>query len=164
MVNETVRTRRIVMWLGGTAVTLALLFGYRTSMGAGITQAAAQPARGVQAPGVVEPSASAGAGDPPQPLASGAVVVNGTVAQTRWGPVQVQVTIAGGQITDVQALIYPDGNSRDQSINAYALPLLREQALAAQSANVDGIGGATVTSDGYRESLQAALDAAHFAQ
>jgi uncharacterized protein with FMN-binding domain len=73
------------------------------------------------------------------------------------------VTISSGKITDVQALIYPNGNGRDEEINAYALPQLRQQVLTAQSANIDGVSGATVTSDGYRQSLQAALDAAHFA-
>ena len=88
--------------------------------------------------------------------------MNGTVVQTRWGPVQVQVTIAGGRITDVAALQVPDGNFRDQQINSYAVPRLREEVLSAQSAQIDTVSGATVTSDGYIGSLQAALDAAHF--
>ena len=69
--------------------------------------------------------------------------------------------MTGGRITDVSVLQVPDGNGRDQEINAYALPVLREETLAAQSAHIDTVSGATVTSDGYRESLQAALDAAH---
>jgi uncharacterized protein with FMN-binding domain len=89
-------------------------------------------------------------------------VVNGSVAQTRWGPVQVQVTIESGKITEVTALVVPNGNSRDQEINDYAVPQLRQQVLSAQSARIDGVSGATVTSGGYIESLQAALDAAHF--
>jgi uncharacterized protein with FMN-binding domain len=93
---------------------------------------------------------------------SGSTVVNGSVEQTRWGPVQVQVTIAGGRITDVIALQVPDGNFRDQEINSYAVPQLRQEVLAAQSARIDTVSGATVTSDGYLGSLQAALDAAHF--
>jgi uncharacterized protein with FMN-binding domain len=90
------------------------------------------------------------------------VVVNGSVAQTRWGPVQVQVTISGARITDVRALIYPTGNGHDTAINAYALPQLRREVLQAQSAQIDSISGATVTTDGYRASLQAALEAAQF--
>jgi len=61
----------------------------------------------------------------------------------------------------VRVLQRPTGSSRDDQINGYALPELRQQALQAQSARIDGVSGATVTSDGYRESLQAALDAAH---
>jgi uncharacterized protein with FMN-binding domain len=89
-------------------------------------------------------------------------VVNGDVAQTMWGPVQVQVHISGMRITDVVTLVYPTGTGRDQAINSYALPILREEALTAQSARIQGVSGATVTTGGYIESLQAALDAAHF--
>jgi uncharacterized protein with FMN-binding domain len=78
------------------------------------------------------------------------------------GPVQVRVTVAQGRIADVTAIQYPNGNSRDQQINASALPRLRSWVLAAQSAHIDVVSGATVTSDGYIQSLQAALDAAHF--
>ena len=101
------------------------------------------------------------AGPVPGPTGQG-TVVDGSVAQTRWGPVQVQVTIAGGRITNVTVLRQPNGNRRDQEINASAIPQLNQEVLAAQSAQVDTVGGATVTSDGYVQSLQAALDAAHF--
>jgi len=72
------------------------------------------------------------------------------------------VHIAGNKITDVTTLIYPTGTGRDQEINSYALPILRQQALSAKGAQIDGVSGATHTSDGYRNSLQAALDSAHF--
>jgi uncharacterized protein with FMN-binding domain len=142
--------RRITMWFVGTVVAVVLLFSYRTSTsGAGGTGTAAPP-------GVVTPAPSGAA-------TSGTdVVANGTVAQTRWGPVQVQVRIASGKITDVKALQVPNGNRRDVEINAYAVPRLRAEVLAAQSANIDAVSGATVTSDGYVNSLQAALDQAHF--
>ena len=80
--------------------------------------------------------------------------------QTRWGPVQVQITVSAGTITAVDVLQYPHGNGKDQQINAYALPILVQDTLSAQSANIDMVSGATVTSDGYVESLQAALDEA----
>ncbi len=69
--------------------------------------------------------------------------------------------MSGGKITGVAVPVYPDGNRRDQEINARALPILRQETLDAQSADIDAVSGATVTSDGYQESLQAALDAAH---
>jgi uncharacterized protein with FMN-binding domain len=65
-------------------------------------------------------------------------------------------------VSTPQALIYPSGNGHDTAINTYAVPQLRQEVLNAQNAQIDGVTGATVTSDGYRESLQAALDAAHF--
>ncbi|MFI5973311.1 FMN-binding protein [Streptomyces sp. NPDC051452] len=94
----------------------------------------------------------------PAPTRSG--TVTGDTVQTRWGPVRVRVTLQGGKFTDVNAVDYPQGNPRDQEINSYALPQLRREALAAQSADIDMVSGATYTSDGYRRSLQSALDSA----
>ncbi|MGC5166911.1 FMN-binding protein [Luteimicrobium sp. DT211] len=91
---------------------------------------------------------------------SSAKTVDGDTAQTQWGPVQVSVTVAGGKVTEVTVLQQPNGNGRDQQINAYALPILRQEALSAQSANIDMVSGATVTSQGYVSSLQSALDKA----
>lgn len=96
----------------------------------------------------------------PSGTSSSASTVTGDAVSTRWGPVQVQVTVASGKVTDVQAVVYPSDNPRDQEINAYALPVLRSEALAAQSAQIDTVSGATVTSVGYLQSLQSALDKA----
>ena len=150
---------RIVMWLAATAVIMVLLVAYKTSTSGATSAPSAQP------PGVVgQPVGSARPAAAGQPGSQDgrAVVVNGSVALTQWGPVQVQVSISGGRITDVRALTYPSGNGHDTAINAYALPQLRQEVLDAQSAQIDAVSGATVTSDGYRRSLQAALDAAHF--
>jgi hypothetical protein len=168
--------RRITLWFTATVAVVVLLFSYRTSLGG--SRPAARTAgtgtgtgTGADAPGIVSgPGQGTGAapsgGATPQSGSTGGTgggtVVNGTVEQTRWGPVQVQVTISGSKITDVVALQVPNGNFRDREINSYAVPQLREEVLAAQSARVDTISGATVTSDGYIGSLQAALDAAHF--
>jgi uncharacterized protein with FMN-binding domain len=86
--------------------------------------------------------------------------VTGSVAQTRWGPVQVRLTLANGKITAVDVLQYPDGNGRDREINADALPELVQETIVAQNADIDMVSGATVTSTGYLQSLQSALDQA----
>ncbi|MFJ2831115.1 FMN-binding protein [Streptomyces sp. NPDC087263] len=86
--------------------------------------------------------------------------LTGTTVQTRYGPVQVRVTLKSGKITDVTAVSYPQDNPRDQQINSYAIPQLKREAITAQSANIDTVSGATYTSDGYRQSLQSALDSA----
>ena len=152
------RMRRITLLIVSTLAALVLLFSYRTSTGGtlpGTTSAAA-------APGVVPDASSAPpSGSPARKPVARTTTVNGTVAQTRWGPVQIQAKIVGRKITDVRVLQRPTGNSHDDQINASALPKLRQQVLLAQSARIDGVSGATVTSDGYRQSLQAALDAAH---
>ncbi|MFC7277692.1 FMN-binding protein [Paractinoplanes rhizophilus] len=141
--------RRLTLWIASTVAAIVLLFSYRTSLGAGGGGGAAS------APVILTPQVSAPTGR--------ILTVDGSVARTRWGPVQVEVKIQNHKIIDVRALRHPDGNDRDTEINAYALPQLRAEVLAAQSAKVDAVSGATVTSGGYLKSLQAALDAAHFA-
>lgn len=84
--------------------------------------------------------------------------VTGDVTDTQWGPVQVQLTMVSGKITAVSVLQYPNGNGRDAEINSYALPILVQETITAQSAKIDMVSGATVTSDGYLGSLQSALD------
>jgi len=79
---------------------------------------------------------------------------------TRFGNVQVAIEVSGGQITDIRVVDYPRTDQRDQMINAYAIPILVQSALAAQSADIDTVGGATYTSLGYRQSLQSAIDQA----
>ncbi|MCW3016839.1 MAG: putative FMN-binding protein [Solirubrobacterales bacterium] len=86
----------------------------------------------------------------------------GATVPNQYGPVQVQVAISAGRIVDVRAIQLPSADGQSQEINASAAPQLKVQALQKQSAKVDGVSGATYTSDGYRASLQAALDRAHF--
>ena len=87
-------------------------------------------------------------------------VFDGAVVNTRYGPVEVQAQITDGALTEIAVVQYPDGDRKSQRINSGALPTLRTEALAAQSANVDTVSGATYTSDGYAQSLQSALDTA----
>jgi uncharacterized protein with FMN-binding domain len=106
------------------------------------------------------PSSSASASSGTGSAATGTKTVTGDTVQTRWGPVQVRITIKDGKLTEVTAVTYPTDNPRDQEINSYAIPQLRTEALQAQSAEIDTVSGATYTSDGYRQSLQSALDSA----
>lgn len=85
---------------------------------------------------------------------------DGEVIDTRWGPVQVAVTIANGRITNVTTLASPNDKQKSISINNRATPILRSEALSVQSANIDSVSGATYTSEGYAQSLQSALDQA----
>jgi uncharacterized protein with FMN-binding domain len=152
--------RRMTLWIVSTIAAVVLLFSYRTSLGG----PSPVPSVAAAAPGIVPDTAGASPSAPaPRRSASARpVTVNGSVAQTRWGPVQVQVTITDHKISEIRTLQRPSGNDRDVEINTYALPQLRAEVLDAQSANIDAVSGATVTSGGYVESLQAALDAAHF--
>jgi uncharacterized protein with FMN-binding domain len=86
--------------------------------------------------------------------------LTGSAVQIPFGTVQVRVTMQSGKITDVQTLQMPNDQRRTQEISQYAAPQLRSEVLAAQSAQVDTISGATYTSEGYLQSLQSALDQA----
>jgi uncharacterized protein with FMN-binding domain len=86
----------------------------------------------------------------------------GSVVQTRYGPMQVSVTIDNGTITDVTPLQLTNDGQRSVLISNQAAPILRAEVLAAQSSSVANVSGATYTTQGYRQSLQAALDAAQF--
>jgi uncharacterized protein with FMN-binding domain len=139
--------RRIALWFFSTVTVVVLLFGYKTSTGASAAGGDTVVASSA------DPTGSTGT------TASGAsTTVTGPSADTRWGPVQVELTIADGAITDVTVVEYPSGNGKDQQINARALPILVQETLDAQSADIDMVSGATVTSKGYVESLQGALD------
>ena len=81
----------------------------------------------------------------------------GDAGNTRYGPVQVQITVVNGKITNAIALTYPTESFRDQQINQQAIPYLIQETLAAQSANIQGVGGASYTSQGWADSLQSAL-------
>lgn len=179
--------RRITLWLLSTVSVLVLLFGYKTSLAGplatsgpsatGSTQKAfvatvAPPDPTPAAPSATPSTPSTAATPTPSPSTSAkqakkakqvptATTVTGQVAQTRWGPVQVQLLVRSGTISKVSVLQYPAGNPRDQEINAYALPILTQETLSAQSARIDMVSGATVTSDGYLQSLQSALDSAN---
>ena len=103
---------------------------------------------------------------PTQPAPAPAVAVSatstGTAVQTRFGPVQVAVTISNGTITEVTALQLTNHDGRSVMISNRAAPVLRSEVLQAQAASVQNVSGATYTSMGYAQSLQSALDAAGF--
>ena len=98
------------------------------------------------------------------PTASGATdgTFDGAVINTRYGPQQVQVVIAGGKISDVVVLQTQTADRKSEQISSRANPILREEVLTAQSSKVANVSGATYTSQSYIQSLQSALDAAGF--
>jgi len=133
--------KRITFWFLSTLSVVGLLFGYDGSTSATTTSAATPPA-------VISGSTTK------------ARTVSGKVASTQWGPVQVALTISGSKITKVTVLQHPSGTPKHDEINNYALPILTREATSAQSAKIDMVSGATVTSAGYIQSLQSAIDQA----
>ncbi|MGW7683114.1 FMN-binding protein [Kribbella sp. NPDC054772] len=145
--------KRIVLWFLGTASAVVLMFGYHTSTSGPETT----PLAGGTVGSTPVPTPSTEPSSTPSSSTASATVT-GQVAQTQWGPVQVQLTVQSGKITAVNVVQYPNGNHRDAEINDYALPILINETVQAQSAQIDMVSGATVTSDGYIRSLQSALD------
>ena len=170
--------KRAVGALVTTAFALALLFSFKTPGGEMLAQTSGSGVAIVGSPPTPTPGATANPGSTssatlapnataaPTPTSGAKAAayrdgtVQGSVISTRYGDVQVQVTISGGAITDVIALQLPARDGRSQRIASTAAPILRQEALTAQSAGIDVLSGATYTSDAYAQSLQSALDAA----
>lgn len=124
--------------------------GTTTSAGVGMP-ATPQPAT---APAASAPAPSAAPAAP-----SGVTkTIDGQVAQTAYGPLQVSVTFVDSTITAVTELQAPNDRGRSVEINQQAAPILEQEVLAAQSANIDTVSGATYTSEGYAQSVQSAID------
>lgn len=85
---------------------------------------------------------------------------DGATTQTQFGPVQVEIVVSSGKITDVKALQLTNDGGRSVQISNQAAPILRSEALTAQSASIQSVSGATYTSQGYMTSLQSAIDQA----
>lgn len=84
----------------------------------------------------------------------------GNSEDTPYGTVQIAVVVSGGKISDVNFIQMPSDQGHSQEITSYSQPLLKQETIQKQSAHIDFISGATVTSDGYQRSLQSALDQA----
>ena len=91
-------------------------------------------------------------------LPAGEAAVDGKVASTAYGPVQIQLIKKNGKIVKVAVLVQPTNTLHDVQIGEFAFPKLISETLAAQSSKIDAVSGATYTSAGYVQSLQSALD------
>ncbi|GAA2139123.1 FMN-binding protein [Actinomadura napierensis] len=149
--------RRALITTGSTVAGIVLLLSFKPHHSTTAKAAAATPqTTGTAAPAPSSaPSSSTTAGG----KASG--TYKGNVIDTRWGPVQVEITMAKGKLTAVKVVQVPTENPRDREINQFAVPQLTQEALTAGNARIDSVSGATYTSEGYIQSLQSALDAAH---
>ena len=151
--------KRIATWFLSTVTVVVLMFGYHTSTNSTLS-ATSQPAYVGSSSTSGSTSSTTKSNGNSAGSNSNSQTVTGDVAQTRWGPVQVELTVKAASVTEVRVLQYPTGNSTDEQINSYALPVLIQETLDGQSASIDMVSGATVTSVGYQQSLQSALDQA----
>lgn len=160
--------RKIVYAVLATISGLVLIFSYRTSLEAVQPMAITGPAAANDTTSTTPTDSSTGDASsevtPSEAAPSGSGIADGTytggAADTRYGPVQVQITVSEGQIADVQLIDYPTSNSKDQQINQRAIPVLVSETVQAQSSQIDMVSGATYTSQGYITSLQSAIDQA----
>ena len=165
--------RRITLWLLSTVSALVLLFSYHTSTSsAASTSIVAQSGTDTGSTGTGSTgtgSSSSGSGS-----SSGGGTSSGTgsssaaakkytgdAVSTRFGDVQVEITVTNGKVTKSSVTQVPWSNGRDQEINSYAVPILNSETVDAQSAYIDMVSGATYTSNGYIGSLQSAIDQAN---
>ncbi|MFJ7021049.1 FMN-binding protein [Streptomyces sp. NPDC101117] len=142
--------RRFVLAGAATVSGIVLLLSLKPAT----DPASAQAAGGAAPPVAASPQGGA--------QAAGSGTVTGDAARTQYGAVQVRLTVAGGKITKAEAVQAPKGGQSDQ-VTANAVPKLNQAAVAAQSADIDAVSGATYTSAGYKQSLQSAIDKANAA-
>jgi uncharacterized protein with FMN-binding domain len=178
--------KKIIYAVLATISGLVLIFSYRTSLDAVQPMAVTDPAASTGTTTTTTPSTttddessesssddestegstsgSSGSSSSGTTATTASGMTDGTytggAANTRYGPVQVQITVSGGVIADVQVIDYPNSNREDQQINGRALPTLVSETTQAQSSQIDMVSGATYTSQGYIASLQSAIDQA----
>lgn len=164
--------RRAILVVSGTAAAVASALAYnppqltKVATSSKMATPAAPSTAAPLTPAPSTPSTPATNKVTPAPTSTPTTAVSklpngnfsGNKVQTRWGPVQVQITVKGGVITAADALAYPDGDRRSFSISQQAIPYLIEQTLGVVNSNeVMGVSGATYTSIGWRSSLQSAI-------
>ena len=149
--------RRVILAIVATAAALVLLLSFKThTQSAPGTSPAA--ALGSPSPGGTESGAASASAGAPGTGGGPGKTLTGKAWPTIYGPVQVKVTVTGGRVTAATAVAYPVNTPRDAQINSFAIPQLNKEAVAAGSAKIDTVSGATYTSGGYIGSLQSALD------
>ena len=155
-------SKRFFLIAGGTVTGLGVVlsitppqFGTTTGLALGTTTTTPPLPVPTPTPTPTPKSTPTPVKAPPTSGVSG--TFTGATASTIYGPVQVQITVAGGKITNAVALSYPTRDFRSQQINQQAIPYLIQETLAAQSTNIQGVSGASYTSQGWFTSLTSAL-------
>lgn len=150
--------RRIVIAIAGTVTGLVLLVSYPTSQNRSVHARSSNPSpAGASDAASVTPTQTPTLEPEPTPVVE---TYDGTVVDTEYGEVQVRIVVTDGAITAADAIQHPYGDEESDEINAWAVPELNALVLEYQSAGFDLVSDATVTSEGYIESLQSALDQA----
>jgi len=150
--------RRVILAVTGTIAGLVALLSFKS-------HSPAVPVAATTGTGGASSSSSSSATTVPGefrsvagPLTQGETTITGKVGHTVYGPVQVQLVVKSGKIVKVAILEQPANTIHDIQIGEFAFPRLISETLAAQSAKIDAVSGASYTSAGYIASLQSAVD------
>lgn len=166
--------KRVILTITGTVVGLVALLSFKsqahtTAAATGLPSAELPGSSSSASSSAPTTSAPATTAAPPDPTTSASSTTapapttnsyTGQAITTRYGVVQVRITVQGTKITDVAFVQLTGNDGRSQRINSDAAPILLQETLSAQSANIDSVSGASYTSQGYEQSLQSALDQA----
>ncbi|MCU1657808.1 MAG: hypothetical protein JWO57_2464 [Pseudonocardiales bacterium] len=161
--------KRVLLTIAGTVVGLVALLSFK-SQSHPLSTAGALPSAGLPATSTPStPKTPATTGGSPKPGSTGSATpstatakrtIAGDAIDTQYGVVQVQVVVSGSKIDNVSLLQLTAYDGRSQEINTAAAPILLQETISAQSANINSVSGASYTSQGYMQSLQSALDKA----
>lgn len=149
--------RRVILAVTGTVAGLVALLSFRSHVPSvpvatsGTSGTSGSTAAGNGTGVARQPAANAS-------LAAGERAIDGNVANTVYGPVQVQVLVKNSKIVTVNILEQPSSTAHDLQIGQFAFPALIHETVSAQSGRIDSVSGATYTSQGYIKSLQSAID------
>jgi uncharacterized protein with FMN-binding domain len=163
--------RRVILAVTGTIAGLVALLSFKshipsspvaaTGSGAGGSSSSAASPSPSSAKGGGQTEVVPGAfpqGSIARNLAAGETAVDGKVANTAYGPVQIQLIERNDKVVKVAVLVQPTNTLHDVQIGEFAFPKLISETLTAQNAKIDAVSGASYTSAGYVQSLQSALD------
>jgi FMN-binding domain len=155
--------KRLILAVAGTIAGLIALLSFRTHPGpaavGSLPAATLGPGSSLATPSA-RTGAAPGIGPSPAPAGPDPVTTLGQTVHTQFDTIQVRIVTVGGQIRSVAFAKLAGDEALSDLINAHAAPLLLQRTLSAQGADIDTVSGATYTSDGYRQSLQSALDQA----
>ena len=161
--------RRVILAVTGTIAGLVALLSFRSHVPSAPVAATTGGPGATSSSSSASPAASGGGqtevvpgafpqGSIAKNLPAGETAVDGKVAGTAYGPVQIQLIKRAGKIVKVAVLVQPTNTLHDVQIGEFAFPKLIRETLAAQNGKIDSVSGATYTSAGYIRSLQSALD------
>jgi hypothetical protein len=161
--------RRVILAVAGTIAGLVALLSFRSHVPSAPVAATPGGSGGTSSSSSASSSSGGGGqtevvpgafpqGSIAKSLPAGETAVDGKVASTAYGPVQIQLITKDSKIVKVAVLVQPTNTLHDVQIGEFAFPKLISETLAAQNGKIDAVSGATYTSAGYIQSLQSALD------